>query len=265
MKSNFIKSIFVLVILLLASLSVFSQDADEGLFPTVGVYLACLNKQVGQFDNDLSETRVKPKKCALGYPKYCNDARMSMMEDCVRCSHISCPSGTFCDQKKRKCLKGVPPPVPAVQAPVPSTPRFTKLPDRLTVKSAVEHVASQKVVIVALPADFPAAQYVGVSLEASGATVEYVSDTSVDPVQFADAQLVVVGGPCANVLWTKLSEETCSSWDFRRKGVIKTKKLGNRLAVLLAGSSLQDTFALANVLIAKYNTDPQFGAEKVLL
>jgi len=104
---------------------------SQQLFPTVAVYTACKNKQVSQFDQDLEEDRVKPGKCTLTYPKYCNAYRMGMMEDCVRCKHLSCPAGTMCDAKSRTCKKGT------ILSPAPKpTPKKAIPPKTKTIKPA---------------------------------------------------------------------------------------------------------------------------------
>ena len=99
---------------------------SQQLFPTVAVYNACKNKQVGELDHDLEEDRVEPGKCTLTYPKYCNAYRMGMMEDCVRCKHLSCPAGTFCDAKKRQCKRGTMIPAAPTPAPKKALPPSTK-------------------------------------------------------------------------------------------------------------------------------------------
>ncbi len=109
MKTILSVMIALLVVSVAASAELYKRYPITGMqvgsFPTVAVYNACLNKQISQFDTDLAEPRIKPGKCAQQYPKYCNAARMAIMEDCVKCKHLSCPSGTYCDKKKRKCMK----------------------------------------------------------------------------------------------------------------------------------------------------------------
>ena len=228
----------------------FSVVAQQQLFPTVAVYTACKNKPIAEFDHDLEEDRVEPGKCTLNYPKYCNAMRMAMVEDCVKCKHLSCPAGTYCDEKNRQCRKGVPKEVKEKPKPVPV---------KKNIKSSLEDMAQQSLVIVAASTDDAAAQYIGVSLESLGAKVTYGSDqeTTVSAVQ--GKQVILVGGPCANKLWNQFSEETCRTWNFQKRGMIKAKQVQNAEAILLAGTTQQDTFALANVLIAEYKTNPVFG------
>ena len=231
-------------------------------FPTVGVYTACLNVVSSEFDNDLGEPRIEPGKCSLSYPKYCNAMRMAIMEDCVRCKHLSCPAGTYCDTKRRKCKRGEAPPEQVVEKPIPPpAPKVPKLkvPTVVNIKTSVETIAQQPLVIVARQEDDAAAKYVGVSLEQAGAQVEYTTDTNADPNTLGAKHIIVIGGPCANAMWSRFSEETCTTWDFRRKGTIKTKKIDGKLGLMIAGTSLSDTFALSNVLIAQYKQDPRFG------
>ncbi len=100
---------------------------SQQLFPTVAVYTACKNKQVSEFDHDLEEDRVEPGKCTLTYPKYCNAYRMGMMEDCIKCKHLSCPEGTRCDAKSRKCKKGTMLPQAPKPTPKKAIPPKTKI------------------------------------------------------------------------------------------------------------------------------------------
>ena len=237
---------------------------SQQAFPTVAVYNACKNKQVSEFDKDMTEDRIETGKCTLNYPKYCNAARMSTVEDCVRCKHISCPAGTYCDTKRRQCKKGEAPPEAVIEKPKPvivekPAPIKPKLPEKITIKNSLETVAKQPVIIVAPDTDNAAAQYIGVSLESAGGKVVYSKNTIGDISDFNGKHIIVVGGPCANMLWTKFSDETCSTWDYQRKGLIKSKRVNDNLGILLAGTSTGDTFALANVLIAQYKTDPSFG------
>ncbi len=241
---KFILSVFVSVLL---CSTVFAQ---QQLFPTIAVYTACKNKPIAEFDHDLEEDRVEPGKCTLNYPKYCNAMRMAMVEDCVKCKHLACPAGTYCDEKSRQCKKGVPKEVKekSIHAPVKKS----------TIKESVEGMAKQSVVIVAPLTDTAAAQYMGVSLEQLGTKITYLgTEQRIEELQ--GKQVIIVGGPCANRLWNQLSEETCNTWNFKKRGVIKAKQAQNVQAVLLAGTTQQDTFALANILIAEYKTNPVFG------
>ena len=175
---------------------VFSQ---QQLFPTIAVYTACKNKPIAEFDHDLEEDRVEPGKCTLNYPKYCNAMRMAMVEDCVKCKHLSCPAGTYCDEKNRQCRKGVPKEVKEKPAALV----------KKTIKSALEGMTQQSLLIVAPPTDDAAAQYIGVSLEQLGAKVMYGSDKEITLNAVQGKQVILVGGPCANKLWNQFSEETC--------------------------------------------------------
>ncbi|MBI4017213.1 MAG: hypothetical protein HY363_05990 [Candidatus Aenigmarchaeota archaeon] len=239
----------------------YATGMQAQMFPTVAVYNACKNNIVSEFDADMTEGRIETGKCAVAYPKYCNAARMSTMEDCVRCKHLPCPLGTYCDSKRRKCKRGdAPAEATVVELPVqvPAVPKL-KLPATVNIKTSVETLAQQPIVIVALEADAAAARYVGVSLEQAGAQVDYVTNTNVDPNTLGAKHIVVIGGPCANAMWSRFSDETCSTWDFSRKGVIKAKKIDGKLGLMIAGTYLSDTFAMANVLIAQYKQDTRFG------
>lgn len=259
-RGDIMKSSLAIIILLISATIVVAQEQ----FPTVAVYTACLNKKVGEFDNDMAEGRIKPDKCSLEYPKYCNSMRMAIMEDCVRCKHLPCPAGTYCDPKRRKCKKGEMPPELAALAEkkaAPKTAPAAKLPTQVTIKSSLETVATQQIAIIHLEADTAAAKYLGVSLEQAGAQIDYITNTDVDPNTLGSKHLIIVGGPCANLMWSKLSDETCKTWDFSKKGKIKARRIDGKVGILIAGSTQADTFALSNVLIAQYKKDPKFAQE----
>jgi len=122
-------------------------------------------------------------------------------------------------------------------------------------------VAKQQIAIIHLEADTAAAQYLGVSLEQAGAQIDYITNTDIDPNTLGSKHIIVVGGPCANLMWSKLSDETCQTWDFSKKGKIKARPIDGKIGILIAGSAQADTFALSNVLIAQYKKDPKFEAE----
>ena len=54
--------------------------------------------------------------------------------------------------------------------------------------------------------------------------------------------MIIVGGPCANVLWSRFSDETCQNWPYSAgQGIIKVVNRGSNSILMIAGTTGQDT------------------------
>lgn len=74
----------------------------------------------------------------------------------------------------------------------------------------------------------------------------------------SDRNIIIAGGPCANSYWTLFSDETCDSWPYKEgEAVAKVAENNDRLILLLAGTSKQDTLHLAQRVSNNIN-DPIF-------
>lgn len=77
----------------------------------------------------------------------------------------------------------------------------------------------------------------------------------------ADYQLILVGGPCANDLVEGLFDMTCDGWSFESgEAVIKLAENGNNVAMLVAGTTADDT-RRASKVVANYADYTLAGTE----
>ena len=54
--------------------------------------------------------------------------------------------------------------------------------------------------------------------------------------------MILVGGPCANILWSRFSDETCQNWPYSAgQGIIKVVNRGSISILMIAGTTGQDT------------------------
>lgn len=80
----------------------------------------------------------------------------------------------------------------------------------------------------------------------------------------ADYQLILVGGPCANDLVEDLFDMTCAGWSFESgEAVLKLADNGNNVAMLVAGTSADDTRRAAKV-VANYADYALSGTEALV-
>lgn len=61
-----------------------------------------------------------------------------------------------------------------------------------------------------------------------------------------DHNVLIVGGPCANSFWGGYSNETCETWPHGdKKGILKVFNSDDGFALLLAGTTKDDTFDIS--------------------
>lgn len=68
--------------------------------------------------------------------------------------------------------------------------------------------------------------------------------------------LVIIGGPCANPLWTEFAGDTCEGWTYgENKAVIVTHQLATgKIVLLIGGTTGKDTRAAAKYVSENFNT-----------
>jgi hypothetical protein len=86
--------------------------------------------------------------------------------------------------------------------------------------------------------------------------------------QIVDASgknLVIIGGPCANKIWTKYSDLTCESWPYKpNQGIIKAIYTGTNIVFLAAGTTAEDTEKIS-LKLSNYLNDPEFSNKKEII
>ncbi|MBI5797375.1 hypothetical protein HZA98_00540 [Candidatus Woesearchaeota archaeon] len=80
----------------------------------------------------------------------------------------------------------------------------------------------------------------------------------------SDYNLILVGGPCANSLVSTLFSMTCEGWSFQEgEAVVKLAANGNKVAMLVAGTTASDTRRAAKA-VATHGSYTFSGAEVVV-
>ncbi len=111
----------------------------------------------------------------------------------------------------------------------------------------------------------------GTSSTVSGGDTTYVP-VKVSPVtKFAsevtsasDYNLILVGGPCANALVEELFELTCEGWAYSEgEAVVKLAENGDKVAMLVAGTSGEDTRRAAKAVLGYGDYD--FSGSEVIV
>lgn len=94
----------------------------------------------------------------------------------------------------------------------------------------------------------------------------YKLDTEIDPFDFPEEYLIVIGGPCANTLWAKYSSVTCGNWPWgAAKAIVEVTEKDGKTILLVAGSTGPDTESIVDALIKTYFTDPIFGNAQAII
>lgn len=79
------------------------------------------------------------------------------------------------------------------------------------------------------------------------------------------ATLVIIGGPCANSIWTTFSDETCETWDQPDgKALIISEDIADNHIILIGGTTAKDTRAAAKYVMDNFS-EAQFNNNRVLL
>ncbi|MBS3170876.1 hypothetical protein J4223_03800 [Candidatus Woesearchaeota archaeon] len=133
--------------------------------------------------------------------------------------------------------------------------------------------SSSDKVVLSIPQDQVKANIVikGTSSTVSSGDVTYVPVQVTPVTKFASEvssasayNLILVGGPCANALVEDLFDMTCESWAYAEgEAVIKLAENGDKVAMLVAGTSGEDTRRAAKALLSY--SDYDFSGSEVMV
>ena len=133
--------------------------------------------------------------------------------------------------------------------------------------------SSSEQVELSIPQDQVKANIVikGTSSTISGGDTTYVPVQVTPVTKFASEvssasayNLILVGGPCANALVEDLFDMTCEGWAYAEgEAVIKLAENGDNVALLVAGTSGEDTRRAAKALLSY--SDYDFSGSEVIV
>jgi len=142
----------------------------------------------------------------------------------------------------------------------------------IIIKNPKSNSASDQIEL-SIPQDQVKANIVikGTSSTVSGGDVTYVPVQVTPVTKFASEvssasayNLILVGGPCANALVEDLFDMTCEGWAYAEgEAVIKLAENGDNVALLVAGTSGEDTRRAAKALLSY--SDYDFSGSEVMV
>ncbi|MFH1767101.1 MAG: hypothetical protein ABH826_03345 [Patescibacteria group bacterium] len=94
----------------------------------------------------------------------------------------------------------------------------------------------------------------------------FAFDTSITEEDLKGKNILILGGPCANRLWEKYSDETCENWPLEPKqAIVKLiEKDDGRVIFLAAGTTARDTYELTQKLL-NYENEDDFNQKKEVI